>query len=98
MPDSPDRLVNKIFAVSATILGRVVREKTPDILFADRPQQGVGDGMQQNVGIAVTDRMNLRGDVDAADFQRSTVAQLMEVVTESNSKWRQIRVQVSPDQ
>jgi hypothetical protein len=47
-------------------------------------QQGVGDGVQQDIGIAMADQVLVVGDVDPAEPERSARRKPMSVVPDSN--------------
>lgn len=79
MTHSPYRFDQKIGAVAFMIFVGGVGKQSSDVGFGDRTQQRIGDRVQQNVSIAVADGVYIRRDVDAADPQRSSVAQSMRV-------------------
>ncbi len=85
MADALDRLVHEIAAVTVAVVRIIVREQSPDVGFGDRSQQRIGDGVQQDIGIAVADRVDLARDIDAADSQRPTISQSVRVIAESNA-------------
>lgn len=93
--NAANRFGQKVNAVAAAIGRVVVGEQTPDVFGRDRSQQRVGDRVQQHIGVAVPDRVDLRRHVDAANPKRTAVAQPVRVVTESDTKWEGFRFQGS---
>ena len=83
--DATDRLVDEIAAVAVAIFRGGVGEQASDVGFGDRPEQCIGDGVEQHVGVAVTDRVDFGGDLDPADPERATVAEAVRVITEADT-------------
>lgn len=69
-----DRFDQKVDTVAATIGGIIVGEQSSNVFRRDRSQQRIGDRVQQHIGIAVSDRVDFRRHVNAADPQRTAVA------------------------
>jgi hypothetical protein len=88
MANPSDGFEQKIGAVTFVIFIGCIREQTSDVGFGDRPEQRVGDRVQQNVCVAVTDRVDFGRDVNPADPQRASVAQAVRVKTETYAKWK----------
>ena len=53
---------------------------------AAAPSKRIGHGMQQDIGVAVADRVLVVGNVDAADPQRASLRQPMRVMAKSHAK------------
>jgi hypothetical protein len=67
-PGIQDALVSQSehFAGIAAAIGRVVvREQLADVRQRRRTQQGIGDGMQQHVRVAVADQVLIVWDLDS---------------------------------
>ena len=75
MPDPPDRLKYEIATFPVSVVRIIIRKQSPNVGFGDRSQKRIGDCVQQDIGIAVADCMDLARDIDATDSQRPTVAQ-----------------------
>ncbi len=61
-----------------------IGKQLADVAQAGGPQQGIGHGVQQHVGVAVANGRAIVGDIDAAQSQRSTGRQPMRIVSDSN--------------
>jgi hypothetical protein len=69
----------------ATPIGRVrIRKQSADIGQGGSAEQSVGHRMQQDIGIAVTDKLSVMRHIDASKTQRSARGGAMRVVANSN--------------
>jgi hypothetical protein len=62
-----------------------IRKQLSNIPQARSSQQGIGHGMQQNIGITMPHKLAIVRNVDAAQAQRSPAPKAMCVVSDSNA-------------
>ncbi len=86
MSNPYQRFVHEIGTVAASILRIVIGKQLADVRFGNGTQQRVGNGVKQDVRIAMADRVDVGWNVDAADAQRSMIAKPMGVVSKTNSQ------------
>jgi len=72
--------------VQTPVGGIGVGKHLADVAERRRPEQRVGDRMQQHVGIAMAKGLAIVGDGDAADHEPGTGAEPMGVVAESDAQ------------
>ena len=60
-----------------------VGEMFPDVSFRNGPENGVGDGVQQNVGVGVTEKALVVRDVHPSQDQPASFHQAVHVITMS---------------
>jgi hypothetical protein len=73
-------------ALSVGLVG--IWKHLSDVAQGGRAQQGVGHGVQQNVGIAMADKLPVVRHVDAAQSQRSARRGAMRVFANADSQIR----------
>ena len=69
--------------VAAAVLGVGVGEHLAHVAQGGGAQQGVDQGVQQRVGVAMADRLPIVGNVDAAQSQWSARLQPVGIVSDS---------------
>ena len=62
-----------------------VGKQVADVAEPGRTKQGVGDGVQQDIGIAVADEVLVVGDVDSPQPQRPPLAKAMRIVSDAHA-------------
>jgi hypothetical protein len=69
----------------ADILARLIagREIIPDVWKAQRAEDGVCDGMAEDVGVRVTVESMSMGDFHAAENERAAFGKLVDVVSDA---------------
>jgi hypothetical protein len=88
VPQSSDRFMQKVGTIAIMVFCSIVWEKSANILLCDRTQDGIGNRVQQDISIAMTDAMHLAIDVDAPDAKWTSVAKSVGVVSKSHSdRW-----------
>jgi hypothetical protein len=81
VPHPPQRFVKKVGAVPIPIRRVGVGEQLTDIRLGDGPEAGIGDRVQEHVGIAVPNPVDFGRDIDSTDPQRATVAQAVRIIS-----------------
>jgi hypothetical protein len=61
------------------------REEDPDVAKGGRSEQGVNDGVDQDIGVGVPDEAAVVGDGDAAEDEGTVRAELMGVEAVADS-------------
>lgn len=86
VPEPGKSFAEKVGTVTIAILFGTVWKQPSDVFFGDRSENGVGDCVQEDVGVTVPNPMNLRRNVNPADSQGAAVAQPVRVVSEADAK------------
>jgi hypothetical protein len=74
LADSRERFDNKIGTISIMILDGIVWEQSADVGVRDRPQQGIRNRMQQDIGVAVPNRVDFGVDTPPTNSQGTAVS------------------------
>ena len=62
-----------------------VRKQAADVALARRPEQGVDDGVDEDVAVGVPEQARGVRDLDAAQNERPPLDEPMEVVAQTDS-------------
>ena len=83
MPQASHGFLQKICAVTVLVFLSIVGEKSSDVFLNDRTKNGVCNGMQKNIGIAVTYAVKFTVNNDPTDSQWTPGAEPMSIVSKA---------------
>jgi hypothetical protein len=80
--------MQKVGTIAIVVFLSMVWEQSSNILLRDRTEYGIGNRVQQNISITVTDAMHLAINVDASDAEWTSVAKSVGVVSKPHpDRW-----------
>jgi hypothetical protein len=83
---STDGDLQHLERIASAIGGIAVGKELSDVAGADGTENGIRDGMGNRVTVGVTVEVAIEGDLDAAEFEWSTLCKAMRVVADANAR------------
>jgi hypothetical protein len=81
----PHHVAEQLQAVGPLVCSIGIGEMLPDVTLANGPQNGVGNGVQQHVGIGMAEKARFMRDINPADDASAARHQPMDVIAVSDA-------------
>ena len=92
------RLAQKDFAVYAVVLLTVIREMKTDVTHSSSPKQGIADGMNQHIGIAMPKQSQWVLEAYTTKPQLASLYKLMDIITKTNTNFQNEELRVKNEE